>query len=445
MIKYFKILIISILLINSAKAETIYDALASSYLNNNELNSQREKTIAVDEDLIQALSIFKPSITGTINQSDYLNEDQTNSSGTTQVDTNYQPKTNSIIIEQKLFQGIPDAMKARKDVKIARYELKKVEQNVLFKTVKAFTDVIRAEKNIIITQDNLNLSEQQVELDKGRYERGAIKLSDLAQSESSLASAKSKFIKAKNDLLISEQNYTNIVGDEPKNLKSENKLMLKLPISLNDTIQSAERSNPELKISELNYFKSKDELNSALEDLGPKFSLSYKLSESRDTSLTIDERKQSLFGAEVEIPIYQGGKNYSSFRQKKSLKLSKELDYLYKKKEIKKEAANKWSEYSLKKSQLDLAKTQLEAAEIAYEGIKQEYENGLRTTLDVLSSRSLLLEARQNFIQVEQDEILARFELLRITGNLTAVYLELEAKYYDPKNHPKRNWIRHIF
>ena len=225
MIKYFKILIICILLINSAKAETIYDALASSYLNNNELNSQREKTIAVDEDLIQALSIFKPSITGTINQSDYLNEDQTNSSGTTQVDTNYQPKTNSIIIEQKLFQGIPDAMKARKDVKIARYELKKVEQNVLFKTVKAFTDVIRAEKNIIITQDNLNLSEQQVELDKGRYERGAIKLSDLAQSESSLASAKSKFIKAKNDLLISEQNYTNIVGDEPKNLKSENKLM----------------------------------------------------------------------------------------------------------------------------------------------------------------------------------------------------------------------------
>ena len=59
-----------------------------------------------------------------------------------------------------------------------------------------------------------------------------------------------------------------------------------------------------------------------------------------------------------------------------------------------------------------LAKTQLEAAEIAYEGIKQEYENGLRTTLDVLSSRSLLLEARQNFIQVEQDEILRALNYL---------------------------------
>ena len=99
----------------------------------------------------------------------------------------------------------------------------------------------------------------------------------------------------------------------------------------------------------------------------------------------------------------------------------------YTKKGDKKEAANKWSEYPPKKSQLDLAKTQLEAAEIAYEGIKQEYENGLRTTLDVFVQEVfLLLEARQNFIQVEQDEILARFELLRITGNLTAIYLEFE-------------------
>ena len=80
------------------------------------------------------------------------------------------------------------------------------------------------------------MSEQQVELDKGRYERGAIRLSDLAQSESSLASAKSKFIKAKNDLMISE-NYINIVGDEPKKLEFDSKLNLKLPVSLNDAIQ----------------------------------------------------------------------------------------------------------------------------------------------------------------------------------------------------------------
>ena len=116
MIKYLKLLIIYLVLIEPVYSQTIFDALASSYLKNNELNSQREKTISVDENLIQALSAFKPTITGTINQSDYLNENQTDNSGSAQVDTNYQPKTNSITIEQKLFQGIPDAMKAKKEV-----------------------------------------------------------------------------------------------------------------------------------------------------------------------------------------------------------------------------------------------------------------------------------------------------------------------------------------
>jgi outer membrane protein len=83
----------------------------------------------------------------------------------------------------------------------------------------------------------------------------------------------------------------------------------------------------------------------------------------------------------------------------------------------------------------------LQAAEIAYEGIIQEYENGTRDTLDVLNSRSLLLIARLNFADVERDEIVSRFKLLQVTGNLTSLHLKLETKQIIPKT----NWIRHIF
>ena len=129
-----------------------------------------------------------------------------------------------------------------------------------------------------------------------------------------------------------------------KNIKFNNKL--KFPLFNSLWLLTYLEKSPKLKITIEKYAN----IVPATVIKGPKFSLSYKLSESRDTSLTIDERKQSLFGAEVEIPIYQGGKNYSVFRQKKSLKLSRELDYLYKKKEVKKNAANTWSGYSLKKS-----------------------------------------------------------------------------------------------
>ena len=424
-----------------ALSEELFQSLISTYINNKELNSQREKSKAVDESLIQSYSILKPSVTGSFSQSDYLNEGQKDETGSSIADTNLQTKKKSIKIEQKILQGIPSILASKTDVKISRNELKSVEQNVLLKAVVAYTSVLAAKKRLDITRDNLNLADKQVELDKSRYERGAIKLSDLAQSESSLADAKAKFIRAENNLTVSEKDYENIIGYLPKNLKTINNLNLNLPTSLKETLDLASTNNPELLISKLNFEKSDYLLKGAAEKFAPKASVSFEISENEDVSSSISQRDQSLFEAKVEIPLYSGGKNYSFYQQKKALRVSAELDYQDKQNEIKKNATNVWSEYQLKKSELNLAKAQLQAAEIAYEGIIQEYESGTRDTLDVLNSRSLLLIARLNFIDVEKDEITSRFKLLQVTGNLTSLYLKLETKQISPKT----SWIRHIF
>ena len=89
--------------------ETLFKSLASSYLNNPQINSQREKTKAVDETLIQAYSNFKPSIEGTISKTDSTNKNTTDYTGASVADSNSQSQTNSITITQKLFQGISNA------------------------------------------------------------------------------------------------------------------------------------------------------------------------------------------------------------------------------------------------------------------------------------------------------------------------------------------------
>ena len=198
-------------------------------------------------------------------------------------------------------------------------------------------------------------------------------------------------------------------------------------------------------IAELKLKKSDYLLKDALEVFAPKASVSFEVSENSDVSSTINERDQSQFEAKVEIPIYSGGKNYSFYNEKRALKISSELDFQDAKNTTRKNATNIWSEYQLKKSELALANSQVKAAEIAYEGIVQEYESGARDTLDVLSSRSLLLEASLNLADVEKEEILSRFKLLQVTGNLTASYLGLEAKINNPEDYLKKNWIRHIF
>ncbi|MDA7564706.1 TolC family protein [Pelagibacteraceae bacterium] len=444
-----KIILLSFILflsfISNSYSEDLFKTLTSTYLDNKELNSQREKTKAVDETLIQSFSIFKPSISGSYSQNDILNEGQRAPDGSSLSDSNFQTEKKSIKIEQKILQGIPKSLATRTDVNIARQELKAVEQNVLLKAVDAYASILAAEKKLKITEDNLNLSDKQVELDKSRYERGAIKLSDLAQSESSLAGAQAKFIRAQNDLLVNEQNFINIVGYKPDELNRINNLNLKLPQNIDEALKLASENNPDLLIAELKLKKSDYLLKDALEVFAPKASVSFEVSENSDVSSTINERDQSQFEAKVEIPIYSGGKNYSFYNEKRALKTSSELDFQDAKNTTKKNATNIWSEYQLKKSELALANSQVKAAEIAYEGIVQEYESGARDTLDVLSSRSLLLEASLNLADVEKEEILSRFKLLQVTGNLTASYLGLEAKINNPEDYLKKNWIRHIF
>jgi Outer membrane protein len=238
---FTKILCFCILVSNAYAEENLFNSLASSYLNNPQINSQREKTKAVDETLIQAYSNFKPIIEGSLTKRDIQNKNSTTTREVSVAESGNQTQTNSIIVTQKLFQGISNAKKFNKAVEISRYELKEVEEQVLFNTVEAFTEVLLYEKEVLINKDNLDLSDKQVELDKAKYNKGVIKLSDLAQSESSLASAKAKLLSSESALQTSKNNFKNIVGYTPENLTIPNLQSLSIPSSLEQTVSLAEK------------------------------------------------------------------------------------------------------------------------------------------------------------------------------------------------------------
>jgi len=89
--------------------------------------------------------------------------------------------------------------------------------------------------------------------------------------------------------------------------------------------------------------------------------------------------------------------------------------------------ANAWSSYQSSKSVLDSIRSQVKAAEIANEGITLEYESGRdRTTLEVIQSRSILLNSRINLASAEKNFLISQFNLLTAVGRLTAKQLNLK-------------------
>ena len=425
--KFFKILIILSFVsgLSELRAENLFESLKAAYLTNPKLNAERANLRAVSEGENEALSEFKPSIT----ISGYVSEqDNTETRGAN--DSHVKPSEQSLLIEQKIFQGFSGIAKLKKEkyeYSLAQFKLKKVEQEILIAAVEAHTDYLLNQKKVRINNINVDLLERQVETDKTRLERGEINLTDLAQSESSLAGAKAKLISAQNDLVTSMANFEKIIGERPKEIKEIQKINLQLPFSLAEALKISKEESPDIKIALLEYEKSEQDVVIARSNLSPSATLSYEIAEQNNISSTLEERTQQTLKATASWPIYSGGSNFSNLKKAKEMRNQKELLIKDSDKSVKTTVAKAWSNFQSSKSVLNSIRSQVKAAEIANEGITQEYETGgNRTTLDVIQSRAILLEARISSAVSERNFLLSQFNLLAAVGRLTANHLQLK-------------------
>mgnify|MGYP001149920662 FL=1 len=430
--KNFLIFILFIFFSGNVFSAPLSEALLQAYNENPVLNAERENIQVSLEEVKISKSQFLPSVTLSGSKSQENTEKQTDSSGANSAFTDVNPKTQSIDIEQKLFQGFAGTASLKKSkigLTLAQAKLLKTEQEILYQAIEAYTGLIFAEEKLKINQDNVNLLERQVETDQARLERGQITLSDLSQSESSLAGAQAKFLQAQNETVTAKLNYEKIIGPiaDINSLDKESDLNFALPVSLNEAIEISKKDNPNLIISRLEYEQSEKDIIIARSDLSPSASLSFNSSKSDDVSSTIGERDKEILKATISWPIFNGGKNYASLNKSKNLKNRKKLllDNALKSNDT--NVASAWSNFQVSKSLLNSVTSQVKAAEIANEGITVEYESGLgRSTLDVIQSNSILLNAKISLADSERNYLLSQFKLLQSVGYLNSKYLKLQ-------------------
>jgi len=223
-------------------------------------------------------------------------------------------------------------------------------------------------------------------------------------------------------LLASKTNFERVIREKVPSLINVNeRIEVDLPNTLQEAINVAKLNNTDLLIAKLDYQIAEKDLNIEKAKLSPSASINYSKSENKDYSSTIDELDQETVKATITWPIIKGGENISSIKKsslkkERSLLLSEDAEN-----RVVTDTTNAWSKYQSSESVLIATESQLKAAEIANEGITLEYDSGnTRTTLEVIQSRSLLLDSRIAFAKAERDFIISKFELAFQLGTLSS-------------------------
>ena len=424
------IIFISIFNINYAFSDSLYDALKNTYKNNKELNAERENVSIAEQDLKISQSNYLPTGTITGSKSQQNTKKLTNQSGGDATVNDVDPINTTIKLEQTLidFGRYAKLKKSQLGLNLSKEKLKKTEQDIFYKAIEAYSNLIASIEKVDINEKNLNLLLRQAENDKNRLEIGQITLSDLSQSESSLAGAKAKNIKAINDLTTSKLDYENVVGkiNDIDDLNKSLSPISPLPKSLNDAIELSNTNNPDINIAKIKYEQSERDIQISRSDLAPTATLSIERSNTEDFSSTYDKKEQDTIKATVTWPFFSGGKNLAKVNKNQSEKIRKRLLLDNEIKSNQTNVASAWSNYQTSESILTSIRAQVNAAEIANEGITEEYQRGSRSTLDFIQSTAILLDARISLAESERDFILAQYNLLKSIGLLNSNYLNIK-------------------
>lgn len=417
-------------------AQSLTDALVTAYQSNPNLLAQRARLRAQDEQVAQALSGWRPTVTLNAQAGrQRLNESRTSNSGPTAF-TNT-PRATSLTVTQNLYRGGRTEAQTRVsdfNVLIERSRLQLVEQTTIRQAAVAYIDVDRDQAVLELNINNEQVLTRQLEATRDRFSVGEVTRTDVSQAEARLSKAKADREAAQNQLQISRAAYRQVIGIAPGQLIDPGEPN-GLPPSREEATGMAQHDNPNVLIAAYTEKSALANVDVQLSGLLPTISLQGLLQKSTQASLPDSDIDTAQILAILSMPIYTGGLAEAQVREAKQTVGQRRLELEQAQRQAIQDATTAWENLQSARSQVTSFQDQVRADEVALEGVQQEANAGLRTVLDILDAEQELLTARVNLTKAHHDAIQAGYDLLNATGRLTARDRQLPVEYYDPTLH----------
>jgi outer membrane protein len=435
-----------------AVADTMEAALVRAYQNNPQLNAQRALARSTDENVPQALSGYRPKVAATGTAGYQYTDFNTTSGGTPtsilrrEYNGTDPPRSVGLTVTQTLFNGNQTANKTRaaeSQVSGAREALRVLEETVLLSAATIYMDYLRDAAILEVQRSNVLVLEQTLKQTRDRFDVGTVTPTDVAQAQAQLAAGESQKLTAEANLVTTRSNFRRIIGNEPSNLAPGSPVDRFLPKSPRSAVDLSLVENPNVTAAmfgiDVNYLQVKINEGALL----PTVSLQTSVQQAYEQTLTTFRAFGASTVAQVSVPVYQGGAEYSLIRQSKENLAQQRLNLEMTRDQTRANTATAWGQLVAGKAQVASAESQVTASEIALTGVRREAGVGQRTTLDVLNAQQALVNARVALVTAQHDRVVASYAVLSAVGRLSPQVLNLPTTTYDPSLHyqqVRENW-----
>ncbi len=413
----------------TASAETIASALAKAYVGNPQLKADQARQRATDEQVPQAKSGWRPTVTTSTEVSKSYQDNSISGK------SDFLTRSFNITLSQPVFDGFrsENALReAEATVLAGNQNLLSVEQEVLLNGATAYMNVIRDREIVNYRRKSVENFSEQLRAANARFEVGEVTRTDVSQARARASQARSDLAVAIGNLQTSVANYIRIIGDKPRRLRSP-RLSPRVPKTLRAAINISGETNPQILAAAFNEEAAAANIGVRKSDLLPKLNFEALYQVSRNATSTSGTTETGVIQGTLSVPIYQSGSVYSRIREAKHTASQRKLQVLDAHRQVREQVVSAWHLLKAATATIAAANDAVAANQVALDGVRQEAQVGTRTTLDVLDAQNELVNAQVALANARRDRIVAGYQLVAAIGRMTAADLRLSVNVYDPR------------
>lgn len=338
-----------------------------------------------------------------------------------------------------LFDGLANynqLSKSRNELEVAKLQIERAKQEVIFQTVSGYYDVINLKKQMEVAEDNLKWNQKNLEMVTERNKVGQVTLADVYSQQVRTGTAELDAIRAKNNYETGKSNFLFNLGldvletynfidptlESDKAIHDASEFIL--AEELTALINKALNTRSDFQSAQLNLENANKNITIANSGHLPSISNTFGFYSRTDKFDNILKNKTYTVGLALNIPIFSGWSIDNRVQMAEVDAKNKKLDLTDLEREIKKNLQKNYLDLQASIKRVDLSQKNIVAAEENRKIEESKYSLGSTTLLNVLIANSEYTMALSNLIN-------AQFEFLKLKEQLNYYLGVLDSSKYE--------------